>query len=119
MSEQELEITQNGEYKNIRLKPNLVKGLKGLEYDNYIIVEKTDFAEGMEFNGQFGKSYSCRVTYKDEQVSFWLNEREHTAYKGVGGVGDKVKITLFKHTFTNPKTGMEGAVPRLKFELVE
>jgi hypothetical protein len=113
--EQVLEITQNGQYKNINLKPKLNKGIAGLKDSNYIIVTKT-FAEGREVETKYGISYSCGVKYKGEDVSFWLNANEHEVYKSIGGIDDKVKITLYKEPFVNPKTGVEMLISRLKFE---
>lgn len=121
MAEQEIEIVENGEYKNLNLKPRPLKGVKGLEYGNYVIVTK-NFAEGKPItgtaNGRPYTIYSCGVKYKDQDVTFVINDKEHDVYKSLGGVGDRLMVTLEKYTFTNPKTGMEGSVPRLKFELV-
>ena len=116
--EQDLNIVTNGQYKNINLKPRPMKGIKGLESDNYIIVEKV-FPEGYENQGKFGPSYSCKVLYKGEEVAFWLNEKEHNVYKDLGGQGDKVKITLKKEPYVNPKTGVEMLFNKLYFELVD
>jgi len=113
--EQTLEIVQNGEYKNINLKPKLNKGIAGLNDGNFIVVEKV-FAEGYEVESKFGKSYSCRAKYKGDEVSFWLNAKEHDVYKDLGGIGDSVKITLKKEAFVNPKTGVEMLIARLYFE---
>lgn len=118
MVEQTLEIVPNGQYKNINLKPKLNKGIPGLDNGNHIIVEKTNFAEGMAINGKFGTSYSCRVTYRGEEVSFFLNEKEHQQYAQTGDVGDSVKITLTKEPFVNKKTGVEMLFNKLTFELV-
>jgi len=113
--EQELEVTQNGEYKNINLKPKLNKGIAGLNDGNFITVAKV-FAEGYEVTSKFGLSYSCRANYKGDEVSFWLNEKEHAVYKDIGGVDDSVKITLKKEPYVNPKTGMEMILNKLYFE---
>jgi len=118
MVEQELDIIENGQYKNINLKPKLNKGIAGLEKDNYVIVEKT-FAEGREHVSQYGKSYSCGVSYRGEDVTFWLSEKEHIVYKELGGIGDRVKITLTKESFVNKKSGVEMLYNKLNFELVE
>lgn len=115
MAEQELQIIANGEHKNINLKPKLNKGIAGLEEGNHVIVEKV-FAEGYENDGKFGKSYSCKVKYKGEEVSFWLTEKEHEVYKTIGGVEDKVKITLTKENYVNKNTGVETRYNKLVFE---
>lgn len=115
MAEQELDIIEKNGFKNIYPKP---KGdtIKGLEFDNYIIVEKL-FAEGREINGKFGSYYSAGVLYKNQEVSFLLNEAEHNQYAQTGGIGDRIKVTCFEHKFKF--NNMNGSTPRLKFELVE
>ena len=115
MNETDLPITENGQYKNIVLKPKPLKGIKGIEPDTYIVVEKV-FAEGYENDGKFGKSYSCKVSYKGDEVTFWLNEKEHTIYKDIGGVGDNVKIYLTRESYMNPKSGLEITYNKLNFE---
>jgi len=116
--EQEINIVENGQYKNINLKPKPMKGITGIDNGNYIIVEKV-FAEGFENEGKFGKSYSCKVRYKDEECSFWLNEKEHAIYGPLGGVGDLIRISLNKESFVNPKTGVEMLYNKLTFALEE
>ena len=131
-NEANLNITMNGQYKNLILKTRykknngnlvIVNGQKqvetqGLEDGEFIVVQKV-FVEGYENNGKFGVSFSCKVKYKDEECSFWLNEKEHDAYKVTGGIDDKVKISCKKVLIVNPKSGAEILVPRLSFELVE
>jgi hypothetical protein len=101
-------------YNTLYLKPNKTKKIEGLGYDNFIIVEKL-YAEGKQFNGKFGKSYSCAVRFKDQDCSFWLNEKEHDAYKQLGGIGDKIKITCYRHEYSFKN--VDSSVPRLRFEL--
>jgi len=119
MVEQDLEIREAGEYKNLDLKPNLKRGVKGIDNGNHIIITKNVYAEGMEKEGNYGKYYICQVEYKGEDVGFLLSAKEHAPYKDCGGVGDKVKITLNKEEYTNPKSGIQMLIPRLSFELVE
>lgn len=121
--EQKLEIVENGEFKNIHLKPKLNKGIKGIEDGNYVIVEKV-FAEGYEKVMKEGtpdeyKFYNCKVKYQEEEASFLLYENEHKFFAEQGGIGDKVKITLNKVAKINPKTNVEVLVPTLTFEKVE
>lgn len=85
-------------YNNIVLKPTKKQrdaGIKGLEPGNFIIVEKI-YDEGKElvntFDGKMFKSYSCRAKYGDEDVSFFLNERQHEAYRVLGAAGSLIKI---------------------------
>ena len=117
MAEQKIEIVQNGDYKNIRLKPNIKKGFKGLENGNHIVVEKL-YDESRELQGKYGAFYSCGVKYMDNEVSFILNPKEHKKFDKVGEIGDKVKITLNKESFVHPKTGVEMLINRLSFEKV-
>lgn len=122
MAEQQLTPIVNGKYLNLDIKPK--KGVGGLSNGNHIIVEKA-FVEGQAvastkyFNkdGSPQVSYTCKAKYNDQDVSFWLNENEHTKFAAVGGVGDKVKITLTKETMVNPRTGVEMLINRLSFEL--
>lgn len=123
MPAQTLEITTNGKYKNVLLKAR--KGVGGIEVGNYVIVEKT-FVEGtpvvskLYTNARTGEpsvSYSVRCVYTGEEISFWLNEAEHNAWKLTGGIGDKVKITMTEKTVLNKKTNVKMILPELKFEL--
>jgi len=116
--EQKLNVVERNGYKNINLKPNPAKGREGLEDGNFIIVEKT-FAEGREVVLPSHKFYSCGVLYGDEEVSFPLSAKEHDAWKDLGGIGDKIKITLKKEPFINKQTGLEMIAKRLYFEKVE
>ena len=91
MNEQELAITTNGQYKNINLKTrykwnaqtkqfefdsdgNKVIVAQGVKPDHYVILTKGDYPEGYPVEGKFGTSYSYKVTYKGEEVSFFLNK---------------------------------------------
>jgi len=120
--EQDMEILDIGQNKSIQLKPQPKKGLKGLEVDNYVIVEKL-FEEGKRFEKQFGEklavSYLVGVKYKDTQVSFFIKQKEYEEYQKVAAVGDKVKVTLKKESFVNNKTGVEMLFNKLYFEKVE
>lgn len=117
MVEQDIVITESGGYSNIDLKPKPLKGIKGLDNGNYVIVEKV-YAEGRAVDTKYGISYACKVKYKGTEVSFWLKDFEHEKYKTCGGIGDKVKITLSKEPFVNKKTGVEMLLNKLKFEKV-
>ena len=128
--EQKIEITENGQYKNIGLRSNLKKGIKGIEDGNYIIVTKK-FAEGKETRSMFEgvKGYNILVEYEGQDVSFFLNNKfradgtqwfdEYDRFNACGGIGDKVKITLRKEPFVNQKTGIEMIKQVLEFEKVE
>jgi hypothetical protein len=125
MPEAKLEIVQNGEYKNLELKEKfkVIDNQKqtvsaGIPDGDYVIVTK-EFAEGLEVNGKFGPSYSCKVTYDgNEGCSFWLKPKEHDAYKSCGGVGDRIKISMAKKPFVM-KNGAEMTKQELSFEKVE
>ena len=114
--EQKLEIVENGQYNNLNLKTNFAKKIKGIEDGNYIIVTKC-FAEGREWQGKYGPSYSCKVTYDDTECSFWLNQKEHEVFMDCGGIDDKVKITLKKETYV--LNNEERTKQVLYFEKVE
>lgn len=125
MSEQTLEVTTNGKgYKTINLKnkygvennKKIIK-VQGIDPDNYAIVTKK-YLDGFEVDGKFGKSYSCKVEYAGEEVSFWLNAKEHEVYSTLGGVDDRIKISCKKETFLN-KSGLEVTYDKLFFEKVE
>ena len=121
MVEQTLQPTVNGKYLNLQIKPK--KGVGGLSHGNFIIVEKA-FAEGKPIPSTLYKnkdgspqvSFNCGVKYNGQDVSFFLNEAEHAKFAAIGGIGDKVKITLTKEPMVNPMSGIEMLVPRLSFE---
>lgn len=118
--EKELLIEENGQYKNINLKQKWDEGtiLKdGLADGDFIIVHKETFVEGRAVNTQYGVSYSCGVKYKGENVTFWLNEAEHTKYAQAGGIGDNVKILNLKETFVYQ--GKEKKKNVFSFSVVE
>jgi hypothetical protein len=115
--EQKLEVKTNGNFKNIDLKPKLHKGIKGLDNGNHIVVEMM-FKEGLKKDGQYGPYYIMKVLYDEQEVSFFLNEKEHDNFAAVGEVGDKVKITLIKEDFINKKTGVESKINKLVFSRV-
>ena len=118
--EKTLPIEENGQYKNISLKQKWDEGTlvrDGLADGEYIIVEKTNFVEGRAVNTQYGTSYSCGVKYNNEDVNFWLDEKEHTKYAETGGLGDKVKILNLKETFIYNKIEKKKNV--LHFSVVQ
>lgn len=131
--EQELEIYENGNYKNIYPKTRykreggkfVIEGGKkvvlfqGLEDGNHVIVTKTNFAEGKKIEKPTFTLYSCGVNYKDQLVTFALYESEHARFASAGGAGDKVKISCQKELVVNPKTGTESMADKLYFEKVE
>lgn len=108
--EQELEIleieSKGNVYKNLNLKTKVDRAtggvIPGLTVGNYIIVEKV-FPEGYEnvrkYKNADGtekevRSFSCKVIYKGEEASFWLNEQEHNKFASIGGSGDDIKIIM-------------------------
>lgn len=106
------EVTgKNGKnYKNLNLKD--------LEVGNHIEIEKT-FVEGLKVEGKFGPVFSIGAKYKDEQISFWLNSKQHDRYKSIGGVGDKLTITAKEVKVVNPKTKVKMLIQDYDFALVE
>ncbi len=113
--EQKLDIVQNGDFKNIFFFSYIKNGAKGLDDGNFIVVEKV-FADGREIDMKTYMIYSCKVKYLEEEVTFVLNAREHEEYKNLGGIGDKIKITLKKEPYINKK-GVEILAKNLYFEL--
>lgn len=94
--------------------------LKQLQDGEFIIAEKV-FAEGRPYDGKFGKTFSCKVNYEGEEVTFWLREKytEHQRFAECGGVGDKIKITAKEEKVINPKTKAKILVTKFYFDLVE
>lgn len=131
--EQDLQIYENGQYKNIypktRYKRNgknyvIENGQKvplflGLEDGNHTIVKKHKFVDGKKIEKPTYTMYVCIVEYKGEEVSFILYENDHEKYSSAGGVGDKVKISLKKETMVNPVNGQEQMIEKLYFDKVE
>lgn len=123
MPEQNLSVTQNGQYRNISLKPR--KGVGGLEVGNYTDLTKT-YLEGMPIvskiytnsKGEPTVSYGVKANYSGEEVSFFLNEAEHNLWKQTGGIGDTLRVTMTEETVLNRKTNVKMILPRLTFELV-
>lgn len=123
MAEQQLPIETSGKYKNIQLKPR--KGVGGLAPGNSVVLEKL-FETGTPVpskiyankDGSPQISYAVKAIYKDEEVSFWLNEREHDLWATMGDKGTRVQVTLVEESFLNPKSGIKMLVPRLQFEMV-
>ena len=120
--EQEIEIKINGEYKNISLKSNLTKGIKGIEEGNYVLLEKL-YDVGFEKSAsKEGRSWSYFITsakYKEDTVSFFLSAKENEKWISAGEIGDMVKVGMTKIPMTNKKTGVEMFIPTLTFEKVE
>ena len=111
MDKKTLKITENGIYKNLKLKEKLVVDVDGKEVitENFVLEEgfvlltkSGEFAEGKEIPSKFKKedkvtpcdpSFLCKATYEGEEVSFFLTQREHEAYKVLGGMGDTIKVS--------------------------
>lgn len=109
MAEQELNIQEKGQYKNIDLRE--------MNNESFIVVKK-QYAEGRKVSTPKFDFYSCSVEYKGEVVTFGLYEEAHDEYTKVGGEGDHVKITCFKEMYQDAKK--QDKVKRTyKFEKVE
>lgn len=130
-----VEIKTNGTYKNLVVKTKYKwdKAKKMFEFDadnKKIVVDqglKPDeslevvkkFAKGREVVTKFGTSYSCGVTYNDQEVSFWLDEKQHEKYKDLGGEGDTVRITCKLETYFDKRAATDKTIEVLFFEKVE
>jgi hypothetical protein len=92
--------------------------IKSLEYGNYFTGEKL-FPEGLKFPSKFGGfTYSVALKYEGEMCSFWLNEKQHTAFKNCGIVGDTIKITSREERAVNLKTKVTMLYKAFDFEKV-
>jgi hypothetical protein len=116
MAEQQLKVVENGQYKNLYLKPSATKNQPGLEDGNHTFLVKK-YVEGKERDGKYGKWYSCMVVYDGVECGIMLSAKEHDAFKVVGGEGDKIKVSLNEEKRVNPISKMKMLVPTLKFEL--
>lgn len=90
MSKPTIEV--KGTYKNLNIKV--------MEDGDTIEFEKI-FMEGKAVKSKFqteGKpevfNYSCKVKYEGEEVTFFLNEKDHQNFKACGEVGSKIKIDV-------------------------
>lgn len=123
--EQNLEIytTKNGdkEYNNIYLTTRVDKRTGepkiGLKPGNFITVKKK-YAEGYRQGAGESVYYSCAVIYKDKEVGFLLNEKNHELFKNCGGEGDTIRISFSTESFTN-KAGKEVTYNKFSFVKVE
>jgi len=111
--EQQLNIQEKNGYKNLKLQD--------LDEGNHIIIEKIyDIPRELQSKFDGGKPYySCGAKYDNDQVSFFLNHAHIEAYNKLGGIGTRLKITLYKEMYTNPKTNMEMVLKKFKFEKVD
>ena len=116
--EQELEIIKNGQYNNLHLKSKPMKGIKGIEEGNHIIVEKL-YDTVMTKEGKYGPYSIAQMKYKNTDCSTFLTSKEGADFDACGPAGIKVKITLTKEDFLNKMTGVEMKVQRLSFEKVD
>lgn len=132
--EKKLEVTTKttpkGTFQNINLKEKIKVqvGDKMITADSdfvldggYIVVEKV-YPDGQprqsnyaKADGTYPNNYSCKVNYAGEEVSFWLDERQHEAYKVLGDVGSKIKVIGAK--VENTRGGKDFL--NLSFELVQ
>jgi len=130
-----VDIKENGQYKNLVIKTKYkwdaskrmhvydennkkIVVDQGLKPDESLEVVKK-FAEGREVVTKYGTSYSCGVEYQGEEMSFWLDEKQHEKYKNLGGEGDKVRITCKLETYFDKRVGVDKTIEVLFFEKVE
>lgn len=104
MEERKLKIVENKGYKNLDFKEKATVVLNGKEVkteefvldDGFVFIQKS-YVEGLEKvgskAGKTWKFYICKGKYAGDEVSFILTEREHEAYKVLGGVDDTIKVT--------------------------
>lgn len=102
-----IEIKTNGQYKNINLKD--------LGVDEYIILEKEEYNEGLEKEGRYGAYFIVTANYLGEKVSFFMNPNVHTEWVKTGGIGDSIRLTKYEAKVTI-KSGTL-LTPRIKVAL--
>ena len=106
MKEAKLDIKVNGEYKNINLKD--------IPVDDYIVLEKDEYNEGLEKEGKYGAYFIVTALYNGEKVSFFMNPKVHEQWVKTGGLGDKVALIKYEEK-VKVKSGTL-LVERLKVE---
>ena len=114
MEKANLKITENGQYKNLQLKP--YKGVGGLEDGQYVDIMKTKYVETKEIVKTNWTGYSATFEYEGEECStMFFDKSEADAYNMTGGLGDVVRVSAYEEKVVN-KQGMKVLVTRLKFE---
>ena len=88
MKEGKIDIKVNGQYKNIDFKQ--------LKVDEYIVLEKGEYNEGLEKEGKYGAYFIVSAVYDGEDVSFFMNPKVHEQWANTGGLGDKVIISKYE-----------------------
>jgi hypothetical protein len=132
MQEQKLEITQNGQYKNITVQTaykwdkkervfvfdaqgNKIVNRQGVKPDHYIIIKKK-FPDAKEITTNFGTSYAWKAEYDGQEVSFFLKEFDSKKLASLGGVDDQIKISCVLEDKLNKRVGIKVPTEVLKFE---
>lgn len=126
MTENTLEITENGKYKNIDIK-NLSNGDSVLFTKKYAKAYKGTSTRKTGDKKEFDY-FSCQGTYKGQEVAFFMpgtfydgeytsSEENANAYENTGGEGDTIKIIMEKG-LGKDKKGKDAVVMKLTFELV-
>lgn len=107
-------VGSNGkEYKNLVLKTKVDKTTgaveQGLLADHYAVLTKK-YNEGKQT--QYG--YVVSAEYEGEEVSFFLNEREHALFVEAGGVDEQIIAKLEPYAFKKDGKDIKGS--KLVFE---
>lgn len=95
-------IVEKGQYKNLDLRETFK------DNEDFVILEKGDFAEGMKLQGknrQTGQAYdyySCRAKAGEDEVSFLLYEQDHERFAAIE-VGQKFKMSINKEMYQDKK----------------
>ena len=114
MEKQEMEIKQNGDFKNLYLKP--VKGVGGVQPGKYVDIVKAKFVETKEIVKPNWTGYSATFEYNGEEVGcMFFNKDEADAYNQTGGLGDTVRVTATEEPYVNKK-GIKVLAHKLHFE---
>jgi hypothetical protein len=109
LTETTLDIDRSSGYANADFKDDE----RGLKAGEYVDIEKYR-VDGQQYKGEYGPYYRVTVLVDGEQVSGFLNEKEHEQYAKTGGEGDKVRMS--RRWIQNSRG---QAFQRLQFELLE
>lgn len=86
---------------NISLKTKVQKDgsvMQGLMDGKHIIIEKI-FPKGYENKYADYSSFAVNVKYEGKICSFFLYEKDHTAFEQAGGSGDLVKVAANSYEY--------------------
>ena len=104
LKETEVRISDNGGYKNIYPKGKDSAMVDPMPFNSYIKIQKM-YPNGIEKDGKYGKFYTIKVGYNDDEVGMILNPKEHESYLKAGEVGDEIKLIVRGEQYTKNVNG--------------